>query len=133
VIGEDRWLIERAGSALEEHVGQLGRTDSAETLLAGRLRCRDGDTLPDRVMALLLDASCEALVIGAPPQEIERYGFPLDRCDLAVISEATPVSQPLRELVEACARKVIPDVSSDNFDDNVLPAIVSAVDGITRR
>jgi len=123
LIGEDLGIIERVTGAVEAHINRVGQTDGAVTSLAGRPRCGDTDTLPARVLALLLDASCEALVIGATPQEIERHGFPLDRCDLALIVEPVSISADLRTLIDKCAREIIADVSSHNFDQSALPSI----------
>lgn len=127
LIGADLALIERVTASVEALVKRVGQTDSTATLLAGQQRCRATDPLPARVLALLLDASCEALVIGTTPHEIERHGFPLDRCDLALIVDSASISTALRKLIDACANEVIAGVSNQNFDRSILASIASKV------
>jgi cyanophycin synthetase len=123
VIGDDCLLLAGVSAALGKHAGHVGQTDGTETRIAGYLRCREGDTLADRVRALLLDAACEALVIGTTPQEIERHGFPLDRCDLALVGAGAELPRAMRELIGACAGTVISDVSAETFDRDAEPAV----------
>jgi len=123
VIGDDSSLLAGVSAAFERHVGCVGRTDAAETRIGGYLRCGEGDTLADRVRALVLDASCDALVIGATAQEIERHGFPLDRCDLALVCEAADAPAAMRELVDACAGTVVSGVSVRTLDGDALSTI----------
>ena len=85
------------------------------------------------MLALLLDASCEALVIGASPNEIEQHGFPLDRCDLALIIEPTSISGALRQLIAACAGEVIAGVSAQNLERSALPSITLTVGAEVQR
>ena len=64
----------------------LGETDDRDTTLGGMLRCRPDADLAARVMALIADPACEALVIEATAKAIEDTGLMLDRFDLAVSS-----------------------------------------------
>ena len=128
LIGANPAIVERVSEAVQAFVKCVGQTDGNTTLIAGQPRCRDSDPLPARVLAMVLDASCEAFVIGAKPQEIERHGFPLDRCDLALIVEPTSISATMRKLIDACASEVVDDVTGQNFDDSALASIVTRME-----
>jgi cyanophycin synthetase len=124
LIDVDISIIERVTNAIQAAGKRVGQTDGTVTMLAGRPRCRDADRLPARVMALILDASCEALVIRISSQEIDQHGFPLDRCDLALIAESNSLSVQQRRLTEDCADLVIDGVTSKNIDDGTLSSVV---------
>jgi cyanophycin synthetase len=119
LIGADEQLFRQASEALQANGACLGVTDSRRTLLAGQLRFAQSATLADRVRGLLLDASCDALLIGMTPAEIEAQGFPLDRCSLALVSAGTELSGPLRQLLEACAMRVENDVKAADIDQKI--------------
>lgn len=116
LIGADPALIQRVSTAVEKLVDRVGQTGGDTTAIAGQPRCRSMDALPARVQALLLEATCDALVIGASVQDIETYGLPLDRFDLALIVEPTSVSSGLRQLIGGCAGEVIDGLGPENFD-----------------
>jgi hypothetical protein len=78
-------------------------------------------------MALLLDAGCEALVIAVSPDEVERRGFPLDRCDVALIADGVVVGEPLRKLIGDCAACTVDGVTGRNFDQQVVPTLTTAL------
>ena len=84
---------------------RVGETDGRRTRIDGQSRCLGTEDLPARVTALLLDPACHALVIGATLAEIERHGFPLDRCDLAVVAPGCEPTDALRRLIDRCARE----------------------------
>ncbi len=110
LIGGDESLLVDAAQVLQANGACVGVTDSRRTLLAGQERFASSATLAERVRGLLLDASCDALLIGVTPAELEAQGFPLDRCGLALIGTGTELSAPLLKLVEACATRVASDV-----------------------
>lgn len=118
--GADR--LARMMSASGRRVGQASGT---ATVISGQSRFSGAASLPARVRALLLDPSCEALVISATAAGIELHGFPLDRCDLAVLSASHPVSGPLLELIRQCAGTVVGDGQQDAGGD--LPTLVQAL------
>lgn len=128
VIGADAALLERVAAALGAAGRRTGRTDGSSTVLGEEPRFADERTLPERVTALLLDPACEALVIGARPEDIERHGFPTGRCDLALVMEGAGLAEPLMRLVTARSGAVIDGVTAANLDGRVLPSI-SAMPG----
>ena len=115
LIGGGGAIRERVADRLTAAGRCVGQTDRAVTLIAGKPRVFVGASLSSRVTALLLDPSCDALVVSTTPAEIERQGFPLDRCDLALIFGPEPVTEALRRLLEQCASAVV-DVAADGFD-----------------
>jgi hypothetical protein len=125
LIGGGGAVRERVANALAAAGRRVGQTDRAVTLIAGKPRLFVGASLSSRVTALLLDPSCEALVVSATPVEIERQGFPLDRCDLVLIIGAEPITQELRRLLEQCAPSVL-DVAENGFD-RTLALLVEAL------
>jgi cyanophycin synthetase len=112
LVGGDESLLAEAGRVLQAEGACVGMTDSRRTLLAGRERFASSATRAERVRGLLLDAACDALLVGTTPAEIESLGFPLDRCSLALLAAGTELSAPLRKLVEACATRVVTDVTA---------------------
>lgn len=125
LIGAASPLVDRVAGAVQAAGRRVGRTDATVTTLAGQPRFKDARSLPERVMALLLDAGCEALVIVGSPSDLQQHGFPLDRCDVALIAEGTPVTDPLRRLITDCAGATFDGVTESNVDEKVLPMLAS--------
>ncbi|MEZ5563528.1 MAG: hypothetical protein R3F27_11305 [Gammaproteobacteria bacterium] len=125
LIGADEQLFRQAGDALQVNGTCLGMTDGRRTLLGGRERFVSSAPLPERVRGLLLDASCDALLIGVTPAEIEAQGFPLDRCSLALVSAGVELSAPLRQLVENCAERMAEVVSAPDCAQKVQEVLSS--------
>lgn len=98
--------LEAVAAALRQDGLVVGETDGRSTRLDGALRCSASETLPNWVMALLLDPGCDALVIAASGADLERHGFPLDRCDVAVIA-AEATDDRIARLIRACAGEVV--------------------------
>jgi cyanophycin synthetase len=129
LIGAAWPIVERVAKVFQAAGACVGRTDATMTILGEHPRCKDARSLHDRVLSLLLDGGCEALVIGASPGDIERHGFPLDRCDLALIAEETPVADPLRTLIGDCAASTIDGVTESNIDAKVSSAVTAILVG----
>lgn len=123
LIGAAWPVVERVAKMFKASGTRVGFTDATVTFLGKHPRCKGIRSLPDRVQSLLLDGGCEALVIAASPGDVEQHGFPLDRCDLALIAEGTPVTDPLQKLVNECAASTINGVTESNIDEKVLPAV----------
>jgi cyanophycin synthetase len=129
LIGADRAVLDEYADTLRDAGLRVGATDGRLTQLDGRVRCTNAQMLPARVTALLLDPGCDALVIGASVEEIERHGFPLDRCELAVVAAGIALSDPLAGLVRGCARQVLFGTAGEP-----LPRLVpTAVAGLVER
>lgn len=108
-------LVEMPPAAMERVVAAgeaagrcVGRTDGRATFLGDRPRMQATAALPARVRALVMDAACEALVIAVTAAEIEGHGFPLARCDVAIVGNRVPVSEAMQRLIESCAQVVHP-------------------------
>ena len=106
LVGADRDALEAFVSALRAAGLATGDTDGRHTRIGEETRCAATDKLPARVMALLLDPACQAVVIGASIDEIERHGFPLDRCDLAVVAGAA-LDDRIERLIRSCSTTVV--------------------------
>jgi cyanophycin synthetase len=102
---------------------RVGCTDGVTTTLAGQPRMTGLATLPTRVAALVLDAGCDALLIGTTPAEIERHGLPLDRCHLALVG-AAPLAPALTSLVAAHSAKVQRLSATGVADATVVAAVL---------
>jgi cyanophycin synthetase len=92
--------------ALREHGLVVGWADAERTQLGSSVRGLPGESLPARVTALLFDPACEALVVSATGGELERHGFPLDRCNLAVLC-GRDTDAAIERLVGGCAGQVL--------------------------
>jgi len=106
LVDVDRPALETVAGAMRQEGLVVGATDGRSTRLDGALRCSASETLPNRIMALLLDPGCDALVIGASGAELERHGFPLDRCDVVVCNVESMDDRTAR-LLRACAGVVV--------------------------
>ena len=80
---------------------RVGRTDGKATSLGGERRHMGSADLPLRVMSLLLDPACDALVARATVAELERHGIPHVRFNTALIAAADEIPLRLRELIAA--------------------------------
>jgi cyanophycin synthetase len=127
-------LVGVAASALDAVAGQFraaglrtGQTDGRRTRLDQDERCLGAEDLPARVMALLLDPACEALVAGASIGELERHGFPIDRCDLAVLADSDDGDDRIERLVRSCAGEVFRIAPGDSPARVIAPALEQLV------
>lgn len=106
----------------------VGQTGGDYTLLAGHARCQTGEKLPARVMALISDPGCEALVIETSAGSIGKSGLPLDRFDLALAFQA--MQPELSSLVQSCCVKFadafVPEVAMAPLLDAVLERYADA-------
>jgi len=100
----------------------VGQTDGDYTLLAGHPRCQPGEKLQARVMALISDPGCEAIVIETSAGSIGKSGLPLDRFDLALAFQA--MQPELSSLVQSCCVKFadafVPEIAMAPLLDAVL-------------
>jgi hypothetical protein len=100
-------LIIAADDAVETAVAEsfsanglrVGRTNCKATYMGSERRHLGAADLPLRVLSLLLDPACEALVVGATLAELERHGLPHVRFDLAIMSASDELPQALHELI----------------------------------
>jgi D-alanine-D-alanine ligase-like ATP-grasp enzyme len=68
-------------SSQDKHTAQVSNTSC---LLNGHPRCKEGDTLSQRINAVLLDKECEAIFIENSSDSLEKHGLPLDYFDLVI-------------------------------------------------
>lgn len=120
VVGGDGSLLTQAADALQAKGLCVGVTDSRQTRLAGRQRFGPSAALAERVRGLLLDASCDALLVGMTLAELEAQGLPLDRCSLALVGAGTELSAPLRKLLEGCSGRLASDITAADAGLEVL-------------
>lgn len=123
VVGGDGSLLMPAADALQAKGLCVGVTDSRQTRLAGRQRFAASAALAERVCGLLLDASCDALVVGMTLAELEVQGLPLDRCSLSLVSAGTELSAPLRKLLESCSGRLASDITAADAGLKVLELV----------
>lgn len=83
----------------------VGVCEPASTSLNGKPRGLPGDGLGERVTSLLLDPTCEAIVIATDPATLAREGFPLDRADLVVLGPDVEAVTELTTLLETCSER----------------------------
>ncbi|MBL8908217.1 MAG: hypothetical protein JNM20_16210 [Rhizobiales bacterium] len=109
----------------------VGRTDGKSTSLGGDRRHMGSADLPLRIMSLLLDPACEALVVNATVAELERHGIPHARFDLAAIPAPAEVPSPIRELLAGHVKDLI-EIGSDRAGEARLTAGLAGLAGITK-
>jgi D-alanine-D-alanine ligase-like ATP-grasp enzyme len=84
----------------------VGFVDHASSSLGGEPRVIGNVRLAERVQGLLLDPTCEALVVACKPRELVKDGLPLDRWNLCMIVSQARLSGPLRGLLEQCSDRL---------------------------
>jgi len=87
----------------------VGFAECASASLGGQPRFIQQVRLADRVVALLLDPACEALVVACMQDDILREGLPLDRCDVCMIDPQVKLLESVRTLLTQCSSRVITD------------------------
>jgi len=92
-------------------------------MLAGQPRFFGGANLPTRILGLLLDSTCEALVVSCTPNHIVDFGLPHTCYDLAIVGASNVLNDDLRRLVKANSSQMIDGVTADMLDKTVRPLI----------
>jgi cyanophycin synthetase len=131
LIGAGERELAAVAQLLDRQGLRVGCTDGKATTLGGQPRMTGPAALPARVTALVLDAGCDALVIGATATEIERHGLPLDRCHLALIGAAPP-GEALEALLVAHSAKVQRLPASGVADETVAAAVLELMSSRTQ-
>ena len=131
LIGAGERELAAVAQLLDRRGLRVGCTDGKATTLGGQPRMTGPASLPARVTALVLDASCDALVIGATATEIERHGLPLDRCHLALVG-AAPLGEALEALLVAHSAKVQRLPASGVADETVAAAVLELMPARTQ-
>ncbi len=127
LVGASQRATGRVVQIMEDAGRCVGWSDGRTTFVGGERRFSHAASVPSRVAALVLDASCEALVVAVTAAELEAHGFPLDRCDLALVCEEAGLSAPLEQLVGACAARVIRPAAPDDIDAGCQSAIADVL------
>ncbi len=123
IVGEGTELVDGIVHYVNACGRRVGHTDGARTQLAGQLRFGATARLPARILSLLLDASCEALVVACTADEIAEYGLPHTRYDLALIGTSDSLTDNLRELIEENSSRMIDDVTVEKLGEVVQPLL----------
>ena len=83
---------------------RVGFAGSEATSLDGERRFVRGGDLPTRILGLLFDPACDALVVSCSAMDIENYGLPHARFRVALFGDAEGLTPELRALRgRACA------------------------------
>lgn len=69
---------------ISSQVKYTAQVSNTLCLLKGYTRCKEGDTLSQRINAVLLDKVCEAIFIEDSSDSLEKHGLPLDYFDLVI-------------------------------------------------
>jgi cyanophycin synthetase len=105
----------------------VGVTDATQTTVAGELRFAGDALLHERVMGLVLDPACEALVIGTTTAEITAHGLPLDRFRLGLVAAGSGLSPAAIDLLQRCCGTVRQDLRPGAFAPAALPELQPVV------
>ncbi|MFO0993137.1 MAG: hypothetical protein U1E67_14525 [Hyphomicrobiales bacterium] len=107
IIDGEEALQSTVGDKLAAAGLRVGRTNAKATYLSGERRHMGAADLPLRVMSLLLDPACEALVVSATAAEVERHGIPHTRYDLAILAAPDEIPPTIRDLIAAQAKSLL--------------------------
>lgn len=116
IIEADEKLFLTVSDKLAASGLRVGRTDGKATYLDGERRHMGAADLPSRVMSLLLDPACEAVVVSASAAEIERFGIPHLRYDLAILATPDAIPLAIRDLVTAHSKIVLDATTAGSFE-----------------
>lgn len=83
IVGNDFAPARRVAERLAASGKRVGLTSAHETDLAGQTRFAQGTPLPERLFGLLIDPSCEILVVQMTVDDLAAYGLPHTRYTLA--------------------------------------------------
>lgn len=123
IVGGEDALVESVVEWVEKSGKRTGFTDAARTRLAGQPRFAGAARLPDRIKALLMDASCEALVVSCGAEAISAHGLPHTRYDLALIAEGTELPEDVLTLVKNNAKDTVVGVTTGGSQQSVLSSV----------
>ncbi|MBL8199942.1 MAG: hypothetical protein JNK40_03135 [Chromatiales bacterium] len=107
---------------------RAGWTDGESTGVGTELRFTQAMPLPERVIALVLDPCCEALVIAATAAEISNHGLPLDRFDVALVSADAGLSRAASSLLTDCCVTVRHDLPAEAIATAGWPDIAAVLE-----
>jgi hypothetical protein len=121
-------LLVDAGAAELDAVAQalagtglvVGATDGTRTTVGADRRFIRDAPLPDRVMALVLDPACEALVVSMTGGELASHGLPLDRFHVALVASGSGLSRAAIDLLQRCCGTVRQDLAPGAFTQAAL-------------
>jgi len=112
-------------SLLEAADLRVGRTDHTATELGRQSRgpASPTTTFGARVASLVLDPACDALVIAVTADDIQRQGFPVDRCDVVLHGADTFLGGALQTLIAGCTSTTYRMRDDGRLDGEALGAI----------
>jgi len=114
VVGADPLVVDKISEHLAARGLKVGRADSTLTSIDGHQRFAAQPGWPGRIMVLLLDPGCEVLVTSCTTADIEQFGLPHARFDLAFIVQPPAPSPEIDRLLEAhIKRRIEIDHESD--------------------
>jgi cyanophycin synthetase len=108
---------------LQQSVQGVGFTNVHTTSLGGIRRFSAEAELPDRIMGLLLDPACQALVVSVTVEEVIRYGVPHTPYDLVLWGSHGGSEFGVHALVKGQATTMIEIEPSREYSDLILDAI----------
>jgi cyanophycin synthetase len=129
ILGGDDDLLRAVAEAIAANGLKVGRTDGSSTYLGADKRHIKAADLALRVMSLLLDPACEALVVNCTAADLEGHGIPHSRFDLAVIAPQAEISRPVLDLLLANVRNLI-ELELGQKDD---PRLAANIADLARR
>lgn len=116
-------LSEKIYKLISEDREFSAKISKESTLLKGLLRCRPGDTLPERINAVLIDKACQALFIENTSESIDTMGLPLDHFDL-VISYSEIDNEKLN-ILKKCSDQIINAESGFEFIEKAIKNLMN--------
>ena len=96
-------------SILQQQEMTVGFAERSSAWIHGQQRFIHPARLVDHVTALLLDPTCEALVVACMQEDILRGGYPLDVCDLCIIDPQVNLTDSVRAVLTQCSSRVVTD------------------------
>lgn len=106
---------------ISKYLKYTAQVSNSSCLLKGHHRCKVGDTLPQRINAVLLDKECQAIVIENTSDSLAKIGLPLDCFDLVICYKA--LDEELLTILNKSAENILDAYANFEVIDLMIKSI----------
>jgi cyanophycin synthetase len=107
------WIV----SKFESEKINLGQITNTQTILNKVPRGKTTDSISQRVSSLILDPTCEAILVSSNETTMIQHGLPLDKFDLGIISKS--YSKFIESLSYSQSQQIIIDQDIKHHKDEI--------------
>jgi hypothetical protein len=89
----------------------------------GEVGSSEKEKFPARILSLLLDRRCEALVVSCTADEIREFGLPHATFVLVLVAAQDGLADELRAFIETHSSQMIENVYLDHLNEHVFSEV----------